>query len=121
LSVKYLRFYEIGALNIFCSEIGGLPMMKVDLIELTSGTAIGLKLDMGNAPLLLIKAPKGFVMCGYLNMDTANKLNDVAVKVTGVKTFDDVLNSKVVELSSKAEELGIQLGMTGRTALEKMF
>jgi uncharacterized protein YunC (DUF1805 family) len=43
------------------------------------------------------------------------------VRVTGVKTFDDVLNAKVVNVSEEAKKLGISEGITAREALEKMF
>jgi len=45
----------------------------------------------------------------------------VAVRVTGVKSFDDVLNAKVANISDEARKLGIAEGMTAREALEKMF
>ncbi|MFH1775025.1 MAG: DUF1805 domain-containing protein [Methanobacteriota archaeon] len=34
----------------------------------------------------MIKAEKGFVMCGYLNISAANALGDAAVRVTGVSS-----------------------------------
>ena len=95
--------------------------MLVEQIKLENGSAIGLKMDMEHAPLLVIRAAKGFVMCGYLNMDVANKLGDAAVRVTGVRSFDDVLNAKAVDVSEAAEKLGITAGMTAREALLKMF
>ncbi|MBE0522673.1 MAG: DUF1805 domain-containing protein, partial [Candidatus Methanoperedenaceae archaeon] len=58
--------------------------MIVEQIELGNGSAIGLKFDMEHAPLVVIRARKGFVMCGYLDVNIANKLGDVAVRVTGV-------------------------------------
>ena len=95
--------------------------MLVEEIKLENGSALGLKLDMEHAPLLVIRARKGFVMCGYLNMDVANKLGDVAVRVTGVTTFDDVLNAKAVDVSEAAKKLGITTGMPAREALMKML
>lgn len=95
--------------------------MQIETIELESGTAIGLKIEMGQAPLLVIKAPVGFVMCGYLDIETAQRLGDVAVRVTGVRSFDDVLASTVVEATQRATDLGIQVGMPTRQALELMF
>ena len=77
----------------------------------------GVKVELPNANFLLIAAPKGYVMCGYLNMETAEKLGDAACMVTGVKDFDDVLAAKVVKVSSKAKELGIKEGMSGEAAL----
>ncbi len=93
----------------------------VEQIKLRNGVALGIKIEMGSAPLLLIKAEKGFVMCGYLNVSVANALGDIAAKVTGVSTFEEVLQAKIVEVSGKAKSIGIVEGMNGREALEKMF
>jgi len=95
--------------------------MLIEEIKLGNGSALGLKLDMEHAPLLVIRANKGFVMCGYLNMDVADKLGDAAVRVTGVKSFEDVLNSKAVDVSEAAKKLGITIGMPAREALMKML
>ena len=86
-------------------------MMKTQIISLEKGEAIGYSIDFGKAPLLLIQVKKGYVMCGYLNMNTANKLGDIAGKVTGVKTFDEVLNADVVEVSENAKLIGLTQGM----------
>ncbi len=95
--------------------------MLIEEIRLENGTALGLKMDMEHAPLLVIKAAKGFVMCGYLNIDVANKLGDVAVRVTGVRSFDDVLNARAVDVSEAAKKLSITVGMSGRDAIMKML
>ena len=95
--------------------------MIIEQIYLDKGSAIGLKLDMGHAPLLVIRAKKGFVMCGYLNMEVANKLGDAAVRVTGVRSFEDVLNARSVDVSEAAKKMGIAVGMTAKEALEKML
>ncbi|MEW6070036.1 MAG: DUF1805 domain-containing protein [Candidatus Thermoplasmatota archaeon] len=94
--------------------------MELELIKLRNGTALGLKLELGNAPLLIIKALKGYAMCGYLNMDVANKLGDVAVVVKGVKNFEEMLSAKVSLVSEGAKKLGISEGMLCEEALEKM-
>lgn len=96
-------------------------MPLVEHIRLSNGTALGVKVDLPRAPLVLIRADKGFAMCGYLNMESVNKTGEVAVRVTGVKSFDDVLNAKVANASDEARKLGIAEGMTAREALEKMF
>ncbi len=95
--------------------------MLVEQIKLENGSALGLKLDMEHAPLLVIRAEKGFVMCGYLNMDVANKLGDAAVRVTGVNSFEDVLTAKAVDVSIAAKKLGITIGMSAKEALMKMY
>lgn len=60
-------------------------------------------------------------MCGYLNVAAVDSLGEVAARVTGVNSFEDVLNAKITEVSQKAKEYGITEGITGREALEKMF
>jgi uncharacterized protein YunC (DUF1805 family) len=95
--------------------------MLVETIKLKSGTALGLQWDMEFAPLLVIKAAKGFVMCGYLNIAMADQLGDVAARVRGVRSFDDVLAASVVEVTQAANDLGITIGMPASQALELMF
>lgn len=70
--------------------------------------------------LLMITSPKGYIMCGYLNINTAQKRGDVACIVTGVKTLEDVLNSNIVALTSNAQQLGIEMGMSVKNVLEKL-
>ncbi|WP_372519098.1 YunC family protein [Candidatus Ruminimicrobiellum ovillum] len=71
-----------------------------------------------NANLLVITGEKGYIMCGYLNINTAQKRNDVACIVTGVKTIEDMLNSKVVALTAQAQKLGISMNMEVKKVLE---
>jgi uncharacterized protein YunC (DUF1805 family) len=72
------------------------------------------------ASILMIKAPHGFLGCGYFNIETADKLLEHVAIVTGVKSFDDMLDAEVVKCSNSAETVGIRKGMTGREALLKM-
>ncbi|MBR3627957.1 MAG: DUF1805 domain-containing protein [Elusimicrobia bacterium] len=79
----------------------------------------GIELDLcDNSKLLVITGKKGYIMCGYLNINTAQKRNDVACIVTGVKTIEDMLNSKVVALTVKAQSLGINMDMDVNKVLE---
>ena len=70
--------------------------------------------------LLMIIGKKGYIMCGYLNINTAQKLGDVACMVTGVKTIEDVLNSNIVALTAEAQKLGIIMGMPVKEVLQKL-
>lgn len=71
-----------------------------------------------NSKLLVITGNKGYIMCSFLNINFAQKRNDVACIVTGVKTIEDVLNSNIVALTSKAQELGISMGMPVKDVLK---
>jgi uncharacterized protein YunC (DUF1805 family) len=82
---------------------------------------LGLRTDLPDSPpLLLITAEKGFVMCGFLNVESAEKLGVAAAVVSGVKTFDDVLNGQVKAVTSKAKSLGVEVGMKGADALKHL-
>jgi len=72
------------------------------------------------SPLLVIKAPKGVMGCGYLNVETFNRTGEAAVIVRGVNTHEDMLKAKVVAASDAARSLGIEPGITGAEALQKL-
>jgi uncharacterized protein YunC (DUF1805 family) len=96
-------------------------MISVMTIKLDSKNCTGLRADLPDSPpLLLIIAEKGFVMCGFLNVESAEKLGVTAAVVSGVKTFDDVLNGQVRTVTSKAKSLGVEVGMKGADALRFM-
>lgn len=85
-------------------------MIKSEQVTISGSEYEYLRMDMGSAPLVIVKGKKGFVMCGYLNMEAANKLGDCAVRVTGVNDLKTVLESSAVGVSQRARELGIREG-----------
>jgi uncharacterized protein YunC (DUF1805 family) len=95
--------------------------MLVEQMQLENGCALCLHFEMQKYPLLVIRAEKGFLMCGYLNIDAAEMLGDSAAKVKGVQNFEDMLKAQIVEATQQARNLGIEPGMTGKEALERMF
>ena len=80
-------------------------MIYTEFVQIASRSYTYLKIEMGTAPLVLLKGEKGFVMCGYLNLEAAEKLNDIAVRVTGVKDLESLLNAKVAGVTSGAKTL----------------
>jgi len=96
-------------------------MISVTTLKVDGKSFMGLRTDLPDSPpLLLIMGEKGFVMCGFLNVENAEKLGVTAAVVSGVKTFDDVLNGQVKAVTSKAKNLGIEVGMKGADALKLM-
>ena len=93
-------------------------MIHIARIRVDDKVAIGLKVDLPNSPpLLLVVGQTGFVMCGFLNVDAAEKIGVAAAMVSGVKSFDDVLNAEIKAATSKAQTKGIKPGMKGRDAI----
>ena len=97
-------------------------MIYVEKLDIEGKGALGLKVELPSSPpLLLIVGNKGFIMCGYLNIEVAEKLQVAAAIVSGVKNFDDVLNAEIKAVTSRAKELGINVGLKGKEALKKLI
>jgi uncharacterized protein YunC (DUF1805 family) len=93
-------------------------MINVTTVKVDGKACMGVRVDLPESPpLLLIVAEKGFAMCGFLNMEAAERLGATAAMVSGVKTFEDVLNAQVKATTTKAKDLGVEAGMKGSEAL----
>ena len=96
-------------------------MINITTLRVDGKDCLGIRTDLPESPpLLLITAEKGFVMCGFLNVDSAEKLGVAAAVISGVKTFEDVLNGQVKAVTTKARNLGVEVGMKGTDALKHM-
>jgi uncharacterized protein YunC (DUF1805 family) len=98
-------------------------MISITSLKVDGRNCLGLRVDLPDcaAPLLLITAEKGFVMCGFLDVDAAERTGASAAVVSGVKTFEDVLNAPVKAMTTKAKSLGVEEGMKGTDSLKHMF
>ncbi|MGC8997960.1 MAG: YunC family protein [Candidatus Bathyarchaeia archaeon] len=97
-------------------------MINVAQVKVGNKTCLGVKVELPESPpLILILAEKGFVMCGFLNIEVAERWGVVAAMVSGVKTFEDILNAEVKAATSKAKGMGVQPGMRGAEALARML
>jgi len=93
-------------------------MIEIEKLEVEGKSLLGLRVEMpGTPPMLLILGGKGFIMCGYLNLEVAEKLGAAAAVVTGVKTFEDVLNAEIKAATSKGEALGLKPGRIVREVI----
>ena len=94
----------------------------IEQVEVDGRRALGIRVELpGSPPLLIIVAERGFVMCGFLNVEAAERLGVAAAMVSGVKTFEDVLEAEVRAATSRARALGVREGMRGREALALMM
>ncbi len=97
-------------------------MIDVSPLKIGSKTALGLRVELPNSPpLVLIIGQTGFVGCGFINADAAEKLDVAAATVSGVKSFEDVLNAEVQRVTSKAQTKGVRVGMKGKEAMKLLF
>lgn len=89
-------------------------------VEFDGRKYIALRQNMGNLPLIVIKAKNGYVACSYIDKETAEKVGDVAAFVSGVKDVDDFKRAKIRHVTTWAENIGIREGMSVKKALELM-
>jgi uncharacterized protein YunC (DUF1805 family) len=87
-----------------------LTMLKIENVQLQGKDLTFYHLDMPSAPLLILKGKNGFVMCGYLNLEAAEKLGDFAVRATGVKDLSSLLDAQVAGCTQKARIAGVETG-----------
>ena len=80
----------------------------------------GMIFSLGNMPLMVVKAKKGYVACAYLDRQSCEHLGDVAAFVSGVKDLDGFSHAKIKCMTVWAEEMGIREGMSVKKALEIM-
>ena len=69
--------------------------------------------------LLVVKGSKGVIGCPYLNVASFEKFGEACAIIPAVDTAG-MLNSKVTAVTPKAQALGIEVGMPGREALDKI-
>ncbi|MFQ5999613.1 MAG: YunC family protein [Candidatus Bathyarchaeia archaeon] len=97
-------------------------MINVAPLKIDDKVAVGLRVDLPDSPpLLLIIGRTGFVMCGFLNIDAAERVNVTAAMVSGVKTFDDVLEAEIKAATTKAQTKGVKVGMKGKDAVRLLL
>ncbi len=93
----------------------------MDTVQLDNQSFEAVTLPTPNTKILAIRARLGILGCGYISLETAAKVGDALAVVSGVSSYDDMLQASVKAVSPAAEALGVRPGMTGRDALKKMI
>ncbi len=93
--------------------------IRIKNLNIAGRSLTGMEIELPNAPnLVLLRGEKGFVMCGYLNIDVCEKLGIIAAMVSGVKTVEDLLDAQIKASTTKAKELGIVPGKKVREIID---
>ena len=93
----------------------------MDQVQLDGHALDAVTFPTQNTKILVIRAPRGLLGCGYISAETATKVGDALAIVSGVANYDDMLNAVVKAVSPAAEALGVRPGMTGADALRKLL
>lgn len=94
-------------------------MLEMDIYEVDGKEYTALGMTLPKTKLIAITGDKGFIMCGGINIEVYDnaKRDVLAVRVVGVKTYDELLAAKVQSATASAYELGVKVGMPAKEAL----
>lgn len=99
-------------------------MINVKPVEIDGNLFNAVRVKLPKTNLLMISNDVGYIMCGALDVDLLNeKLSDrkvVAGRAVGVRTINDLLEAPLEKVTNAAKELGWEVGMTGKDALNKL-
>ncbi len=95
-------------------------MTKIEMLKVSENCVVqGIMVEKpggeGHPNMIVIQCEKGYIMCGYLNMEAAEKFGDAAV-LAGGADFQALLDNPIRGMTSAAEALGVREGMTGAEA-----
>jgi uncharacterized protein YunC (DUF1805 family) len=103
-----------------------LPRTVSRPIQFVNGTAIGISNRWRKGQYCTILTEAGMVGCGIYDVKTAGHFGQAVAIARGTPEKplvepEDLFDAKIVEASSPALALGIQIGMTGREAVERLL
>jgi uncharacterized protein YunC (DUF1805 family) len=103
-----------------------LPLAEQREIATPWGTVIGASYAWDGGQYCAIHTARGVVGCGVFDIACANTFGMAFAIARGtpeqpLRTPEDLFDATIVASSDAAIEMGIQAGMTGREALQKMM
>lgn len=99
--------------------------MVREKVKLTKKQAEGYSIPLGSLNLVFVVTDKGMVGCGAFDVAALNNFSYPAARVKSktsnpIATIDDLLEGIVKDANAEAVKLGINIGMSGREALNLM-
>src|SRR5438094_7614595 len=103
-----------------------LPQSIARPMQFRNGVALGVSNRWRNGQYCVIFTQAGLVGCGIYDMKTPAEFGQALAIAKGTPQKplvdpEDLLDAKIVDATPQAKALGIQLGMTGREAVELML
>lgn len=100
-------------------------MVTITSLVAKNEPAEGVQVKWENGQLVLIVTKKGLVACGAISCEVMEEFGLAIAIAKGTKekplaTPEDLLNAKIINVTTKAREYGINIGDTGKEALEKL-
>ena len=103
-----------------------LPITTRRELTFDNGAAIGTSQRWDGGQYCSILTRRGIVGCGIYDLATAAEFGQAIAIAKGTPTNplvepEDLFEAKIVGVTPQAAELGIEVGDTGRVAVEKML
>jgi uncharacterized protein YunC (DUF1805 family) len=103
-----------------------LPRTISHALQFKNGCAIGISNRWHNGQYCVILTAAGLVGCGIYDMKTPAEFGQALAIARGTPQKplvdpEDLLDARIVDATPQAKALGIQIGMTGREAVELML
>ena len=103
-----------------------LPYSIHKAMQFENGSAIGISNRWHQGQYCSILTKIGIVGCGIYDIETPTEFGQAIAIAKGTPEQplvepEDLLDAKIVDLTERAREIGIELGQTGREAVEKML
>jgi len=103
-----------------------LPRSITCAMQFDNGTAIGISNLWRNGQYCSILTEVGIVGCGIYDIETPAEFDQAIAIAKGTPaqplvTPEDLLTAKIVDATPQAKKLGIEIGMSGKEAVELML
>ena len=103
-----------------------IPRTESRDLTFENGNAIGISNRWNKGQYCSILTAAGIVGCGIYDISTAAEFDMALAIAKGTPENplvepEDLFNAKIVNLTPKAKDYGIEIGMTGKQAVELML
>ena len=103
-----------------------LPRTIARPMQFQNGCATGISNRWQGGQYCVILTEVGLVGCGIYDVKTAGEFGQAVAIARGTPKNplvnpEDLLDAKIVDATPFARELGVQIGMTGREAVERFL
>jgi len=99
--------------------------MIEEKVQLSNKQADGYVIPLGPVNLVNVITDVGMVGCGAFDVTALDNFGYPAARVkatrgSSISTIDDLLVGEVKDANEAADKLGVEVGMSGREALDRM-
>lgn len=103
-----------------------LPSSTTKILEFENGTALGISNLWEGGQYCSILTNAGIVGCGIYSISTPAEFGQAIAIAKGTPQHpltdpEDLFDAKIVDCTPRAREFGIEIGISGRAAVELML